>query len=501
MPFDWQSLLEQTRMGLPLILPEVQLAFFGLAILLTDFLLDEHHKSWNALTAMLGVIFSGVSLWMLRGVPPEGIPGYNNSIVADPFFVFFGFIFLIATALVILLSARYLEIEAEHHGEYYALILFSAVGMMFLACGNDLIVLFLGLETMALSFYILTGFLRHDRRSNEGALKYVLLGAFSSGVLAYGFSILYGISGAASGGASTNLADIRAAVAARPSPDALVLLALVTVAAGVFFKIAAVPFHQWAPDVYEGAPTSITAYVSVASKAASFALVLRLFTTVFWPTRVDWTLLIAAVAVLSMTLGNIAAITQSNIKRLLAYSSISHVGYILLGLVAGNALGMKAMLYYLLVYAFFNTGAFAIVIVLRRKGIIGDQLEDLNGLIERSPGAAILMLIFLLSLAGIPPTAGFIGKLLIFWALIETQHYVLAVLAVLYILPAVYYYFRMVAAMWAKEAPEEPRIRISLAQGCALAAMVIATLAAGIYPEPFVQFAKYASSSLLPFIR
>jgi NADH-quinone oxidoreductase subunit N len=486
----WQPLLQATRADLPLILPEVQLAFFGLAILLTDFLTDKQHKSWNALTAMIGVIFSGISLWLLRGV---GQYGFNDSIAIDPFFVFFGLIFLAATALVIPLSVRYLEIEAENHGEYYALILFAAVGMMFLAAGNDLVVLFVALETMAISFYILTGFLRGNRRSNEAALKYVLLGAFSSAILAYGFSILYGISG------STNLQKIAAAIAQRGSPDALVILALVTVSVGVFFKIAAVPFHQWAPDVYEGAPTSITAYVSVASKTASFALLLRLFLTVFWPVRVDWVMLVAGVAVLSMTFGNIAAITQTNVKRLLAYSSISHVGYILLGLVAGNALGFKAMAFYLLVYAFFNTGAFAIVILLRRKGVIGDELEDMNGLIERSPGAAILMLIFLLSLAGIPPTAGFVGKLLIFWALIESQHYVLAVLAVLYILPAVYYYFRIVVHMWVRESTDATRPSISPAQALALAAMVAVTLAAGIYPDPFLRLASY--SLLTPFGR
>jgi NADH-quinone oxidoreductase subunit N len=486
-----RDILFQIR-DIPLILPEVMLAFFGMAILLTDFLLEKEQKSWNAVTAMMGVIFSGLSLWIMYPSARAGLTGFRGTIVTDQFFIFFAFIFLAATGLVILLSVRYLEIEGEQHGEYYALLLFATVGMMLLACGNDLIVLFIGLETMAISFYVLTGFLRRDRRSNEGALKYVLLGAFSSAILAYGFSILYGISG------STNLEEIETVVATRPATDLLVLLALATVAVGLFFKVAAVPFHQWAPDVYEGAPTPITAFVSVASKTASFALLLRLFLTVFHPIRVDWEMLVAAVAVLSMTVGNIAALTQNNVKRLLAYSSISHVGYILLGLVAGNELGLKAMTFYLLVYAFFNTGAFAIVIILRRKGLIGDELEDMNGLIERSPGAAILMLIFLLSLAGIPPTAGFIGKLLIFWALIETHHVVLAVLAVLYILPAVYYYFRIVAAMWVSKAPEGPRPRISLAQALALGISVAVTLAAGVYPEPFLRLARY---SILPFFR
>jgi NADH-quinone oxidoreductase subunit N len=328
-------------------------------------------------------------------------------------------------------------------------------------------------------------------------MKYMLMGAFSSGILAYGFSILYGIAG------STNLEAILMAIRQRhvqyPGTDFLTFLALGTVAAGVFFKIAAVPFHQWAPDVYEGAPTSITAYVSVASKAASFALLLRLFLTVFLPVAIDWVTIMEWTGVLSLTIGTLAAITQTNIKRLLAYSSIAQVGYILLGFVASvnadgtlHERGLQAMTFYLFVYAFFNTGAFAVVILLRRKGVIGDDVDDLNGLIHRSPGAAILMLIFLLSLAGIPPTAGFVAKLLIFWALIETKHTLLAVLAVLYILPAVYYYFRMVAAMWVRESSDPVMPVISWAQKFALAAMVIVTLAAGIFPEQFLRLATYS---------
>jgi NADH-quinone oxidoreductase subunit N len=364
------------------------------------------------------------------------------------------------------------------------------------------VVLFVALETMAISFYVLAGFLRRDRRSNEAAMKYVLMGAFSSGILAYGFSILYGLAG------STNLQVIAASIAERkahfPQGDILTFLALGTVATGVFFKIAAVPFHQWAPDVYEGAPTPITAYVSVASKAASFALLLRLFLTVFWPVNLDWIVVMEAVAVLSLTVGTLAAITQTNIKRLLAYSSITQVGYILLGFVAAvnpdgtlHQRGLQAMAFYLFVYAFFNTGAFAVVILLRHKGVIGDEIDDLNGLIQRNPGAAVLMLIFLLSLAGIPPTAGFVAKLLVFWALIETKHTVLAVLAVLYILPAVYYYFRIVAAMWVRDSTDPVRPVISMAQKLALAAMAIVTLVAGLFPEQFLRLATY--SILVPF--
>src|SRR6202171_4295253 len=418
----FRSFMQQGGGGL--LLPEMMLVLFAMGILLTDYLLEARDKYFNALMAMLGVLFSAICLWQLRPAAASGQAiGFSNSLLVDPFLLFFGFIFLIATALLIILSVRYLQIEDENHGEYYALILFAAVGMMFMASGYDLIVQFLGLETMAISFYVLAGFLRRDRRSNESAVKYLLLGAFSSGILAYGFSILYGLGATANlspfGGAlppRTNLEVIQVAVEARGHGDLLVLLALVTVISGLFFKVAAVPFHQWAPDVYEGAPTTVTAYVSVASKTASFALLLRLFLYAFWPVRVNWIEIIGVVAVASLTLGNFAAITQTNIKRLLAYSSISHVGYILLGLVAvltgpeENETGLKGIAFYLFVYAFMTIGAFAIVIVLRRQGLIGEELDDMNGLIERSSTAAVLLLIFMLSLAGIPPLAGFVGK-------------------------------------------------------------------------------------------
>src|SRR6202521_5462462 len=490
-----------------LILPEVELALFGRAILLFDFMLGAKDKTGNAVFAMLGVFFSGISLYRLRVLGPEAVGGFSGSLIVDPFFIFFGMLFLIATALVILLSVRYLQIENEHHGEYYALLLFATVGMMFMASGYDLIVLFLGLETMAISFYILTGFLRHQRRSNEAAVKYLLLGAFSSGLLAYGFSLLYGISAMADLNGPlgtpltvprTNLDVVRAALDLRGPSDMLVILALVTVAAGLFFKVAAVPFHQWAPDVYEGAPTPITAYISVASKTASFALLLRLLLTVFWPVRVDWEMLIAGVALASLTIGNFAAITQTNIKRMLAYSSISHVGYILLGIVAaassaqGFMTGMKGVAFYLFVYAFMTIGAFAVVIVLQRQGVISDELDDLNGLYRRSPVSAVVLLIFMLSLAGIPPLAGFVGKYFILQALIQTGHNRLALFGALYIVPALYYYFRIVAHAWLYEPGNTPTPKITIGQGVAFAAMSFVTVVAGIYPEPFIRLATYS---------
>ncbi len=474
-----------------MIIPQLELALFGLFILVTDFLVPPEQKRRQAWISLAGVAVAGYALWRMRDLT---FSGFSGALIVDRFYVFFGLIFLAAAALVILMSARYLEIEAEHHGEYYALVLFAAVGMLFMASGMDIVVLFISLETMALSFYILVGFFLRDRRSNEAAIKYLLLGAFSTGLLAYGFSLFYGLSN------STNLQKIGEVIANRPANDLVVVLALVTLSAGMFFKIAAVPFHQWAPDVYEGAPTTITAYVSVASKAASFAMLLRILMTAIVPAAALWATfqyLLAAIAVATMTLGNLAAITQSNTKRLLAYSSISHVGYMLLGLVAGNEHGLQGIAIYLLVYAFMNMGAFAVIVAMRRKDLIGDEIDDLSGLFFKNPVASVLMIIFLISLAGIPPTAGFWGKYFIFLSLIETNHPVLAVIAVSYVAVSLYYYFRIVVALFMRQPTEPGRAIISPGLAVALALSLVMTMVIGIYPQPFIQFAQY--TLLLPF--
>src|SRR5271166_4134561 len=515
------------------ILPQMELLLFALGILIFDFLLEKKEKQWNAILALLGVAAGAAGLFMqyqkysAQRASPFGVPGllgFHNTVLVDGFSLVFSGIFLVATALVILLSVRYLNVEEEQEGEYYALLLLASIGMMFMATGTDLIVLFLGLETMALSFYVLTGYLRRERRSNEAALKYLLLGAFSTGILAYGFSLLYGMSGSTSLGAISEALKSRdelvraVALSHQAGPEAdhirelltaqfpaalhfdpfllqiLPILAFVLVAAGMFFKIAAVPFHQWAPDVYEGAPTPISAYVSVASKTASFAMFIRLL-TVFSPSAEapSWLYLIAGVAIASLTWGNLAALTQTNIKRLLAYSSIAHVGFILLGVVAWNETGLIGIFYYLIAYAFMTIGAFAIVIILHQRGLIGDELSDLDGLYQRSPAAALLLLVFMLSLAGIPPTAGFMGKYFILKALVQSNHWILAISAALYIVPAVFYYFRVIVHAWLKKPGENmSRPLLTTAQILALVICVFVTLAAGLYPEPFTHLARYA---------
>lgn len=472
--------------------PEILLTLFGLAILVVDstLLRDKRDKFWNAIFALLGLGFAAVQLALSWNYVAAGAyMGFGGAYTLDQFAIFAKLIIVIATIIVVLISVRYLEIEGAHLGEYYALLLFAGVGMMFMASGNDLIVLFIALELMALCEYVLTGFLRGNRRSNEAAVKFFLLGAFSSGLLLYGMSLFYGIGG------STNLRVIAERLAERPSPDPLSWVAMITLLAGIYFKVAAVPFHQWVPDAYEGAPTSITAFISVAPKVASFAFFIRILIGGIWPLRAEWQLLTIGVSVATMTVGNLAAISQDNIKRFFGYSTIAHVGYLLLGLVAtadNNRDGLIAIFLYLLVYAFMNLGAFSVIILMRRKDLIGDEIEDFSGLMERAPGLAILMLIFLLSLAGIPPTAGFIGKYYIFLSLIETGHYYLAVLGVGYAVVALYYYFRIVVAMFMKRPVDTTPLVTSLGLRVALGVTVVMTLAIGIYPQPFIVWAQEA---------
>ncbi len=472
------------------LVPAIMLALFGCAVLLFDFFLfpDPRQRKWLLIFVILGIVFTGTGLWRQQSyLASQGInelTAFGGTLTVDGFALFFNWVFLAASLIVALVSYRYLEIEGEHHGEYYGLILLANCGMFFLATGTDLITLFVGLELMALCFYVMVGFLRGERRSNEAAMKYLLLGAFSTGFLVYGFSVFYGLSG------STKLSAIADAVASREPWDPLVLLALVTTSVGLLFKISAVPFHMWAPDAYEGAPTTVTAYLSVASKAASFAFLVRMFFGPLASVRELWEPLLAVVAIASMTVGNIAAMTQSNIKRMLAYSSISHAGYILLGVIAGNDTGIKGVLIYMLVYTFMNLGAFLVVVALRRKDLLGEDVDDLAGLMHRSPGYAVLMLIFMLSLAGIPPTAGFIGKYWIFLSLIETGHYVLAVVATLYMAVAIYYYFRVVRSMFIAEPADAAPLNTSFGLRLALGVTGLMTLGIGIYPQPFIMMAQ-----------
>ncbi len=478
-----------------LMLPIVELAIFALGILIIDLWLPREKKWMNAVFALVGICFSGFCVWGIQSLFPNGAVGFFHSLLVDRFAIYFWYLFLAGAAIAILMSVRYLDIENEHHGEYYALLLLSVIGMMCIAAGIDIVLIFIGLELMAISTYVLVGFLRRDRRSNEAALKYLLLGAFSSGIFAYGLSLLYGISG------STNLAMIARAVGKLNPHDPIVIIAMLTTMVGLLFKIAAIPFHQWAPDAYEGAPTSITGFMSVAVKAAAWAMLLRILIWGLFPLRATYTPVIVFVSIATMTGANFAALTQSNTKRLLAYSSIAHVGYMLLAFVAMGTSdprspaffdGMKGILVYLLVYTFMNLGAFAVITSLRQRNVIGDEIDDIAGLYTRAPFEAVLMLLFLLSLAGIPPLAGFLGKYYIFLSLIESGHYWLATAAVLYALFGLYYYLKIANAMFMREPLEAERLPVSLGMRAALGLSALATIVIGVYPEPFIRTVNWS---------
>ncbi len=519
-PVDLQFVARQTAQ---LIMPEVILTLFACAALVLDVLLPRGRKRAVAWLSLAGVGLALISLWILyTDIARSGVSrtGFFDMIVIDYYAVVFKFMFLIGTALSILLSIKYLDEEKAQRGEYYSLILFSVVGMMFMASGVDLLTLFIALELMAIAVYILVGYLKRDQRSNEASMKYFLLGAFSSGILLYGISMIYGLTG------TTNLGKIAAAL---PKVMAvqfiqtangevaldlryLLLLSMILMAAGMFFKVAAVPFHMWAPDAYEGAPTSITAFMSVAVKAASFAMFGRLFLYGLPDIRgfiegnaekgvaavPGWAVLLGVVAAITIIWGNLGALTQTNAKRLLAYSSISHAGYTLLGLIAANQTGYTGFVIYLFIYTLMNLGVFGCLIALRRHGISGDRLEDFNGLMKKSPWLTVMMTIFLLSLGGIPPTAGFIGKFYLFAGLIETGNpwlVRLAILAVLMSAVSLYYYLRFIRAMYIEAESEPSPVTLSPALHTALALAVAFVIFVGIYPQPVIRLTQKAATA------
>src|ERR1700754_4408706 len=479
---------------LQLIVPELILTACACVALVMEVILPYRKSKLTAYFALVGVVLAFVSLgaqwWIMGTTLPQD--GFYGMVRIDGFALLFKAIFLVSAALAIGISTRYLDIEGEQHGEYYSLILFATVGMMFLASGYDLISLYISLELMALTFYALVAFTKREKRSNEAAMKYFLLVAFSSGVLLYGMSLIYGITG------STNLGDINQQLAASLTTAGLrpmLLLGMLALSAGLFFKVAAVPFHMWAPDVYEGAPTSVTAFLSTGSKAASFALYARIFLEALRSMESDWAPLLGLVAAITIMVGNWAAVTQDNSKRLLAYSSISNAGYLLLGLVANNQYGRNGLVIYLFVYTLMNMGAFGVIISLRRRGIIGDNVEDLTGLGQKSPVLAVMMGVFMMSLGGLPMTGGFIGKWYLFGGLLQrgsgpngkSWYTWLAVWAILNTVVSFYYYFRFIKAMFLGDriADDKPLI-VAPALQIALVVSLVGVLFTGIFPDKLI---------------
>lgn len=471
------------------LLPVLLLTGTGIAVLLADLAVTGPEKDGLAWIGMIGLAVTAIASASLWSVADSA---FANTIVLDRFAVFFYVLLCLATALSLLLSVDYLATIELHSGEYYAILLFAVTGMFLMASANDLIVLFLGLETMSVAAYVLAGIWRPDLRSSEAAMKYLLLGAFATGFLLFGIAFLYGAF------ATTGLTPIAAGLGeAEPLQRVLAAGGMALLLVGFAFKVAAVPFHAWAPDVYEGSPTSVTAFMAVAVKAAAFAAFVRVFMHTFGALADDWRPVLAAMAVATMTLGNFAALRQNSVKRMLAYSSIAHAGYLLVGMVAGGAAAGGAVLFYLLAYALMNTGAFAVVIALGRRGEANETLDDFDGAGLRHPLLGLSMAVFMLSLAGIPALAGFTGKLYLFSAAVQQGYAWLAVAGVLNSVVSMAYYGGVLMRMFMAEGGKE-------IQGTANRPYLAATLAVtaagtvllGIFPGWAFRLAENAFLSL-----
>jgi len=475
------------------LLPEMFLAVAGFVVLLLGIPMGRRGVRPLTLIGVASLAITAVLVWLV-GRPvdgPEAILG--GMLVVDGMAVFFQLLMLASSAVALVMAAGFLERSRYGGGEFVSLVLFATLGTMIMASGGNLASLYVGLELMALSVYVLVGYFKLEVKSNEAAVKYFVLGAASSAILLYGISLVYGSLG------TLDLEEIHASLVAVPSANPMLVLGIVLVAFGMLFKVAAVPFHVWTPDAYEGAPTPVTAFISVAPKAAAFAMFMRLFLGAFAPEVEYWRMVLWVAAAATMIFGNVAALTQNNVKRMLAYSSIAHAGYALMGLVAANQTGAWALLVYMLIYSFMNLGAFGFVILLESKGYAGEEITDYAGLARRHPGAALGMLIFMMALAGIPPTAGFMGKLYLFAAAVEGGYIVLTVIAVVMSAVSLYYYFRIVAQMYMQDGLEEGVVPAELLRDrwteAMIAVCVVITLAVGIYPAPVVGWAKSAISA------
>ena len=464
-----------------LLSPELVLTAGGLLILCLSVFVDKAREEFLGFLSVLLVALTGGVLAFVAA-SPEREKGaiLSGMFVVDNFAVFFKVLILLSLLLAILASVRFVGEAPYPGGEYYALLLFTGVGMLFMVSGHNLISIYVALELMALSSYILAGYFKGELKSTEAALKYFVLGAFSSGVLLYGLSLVYGIAG------KMGLPDLAQALA-QPVKSNLLVVGILLILSGLLFKIAAVPFHVWTPDVYEGAPTPVTAFFAVGPKLAAYAILARIFYVAFPAFHADWGLIVALVAAATMILGNLAALLQNNVKRMFAYSSIAHAGYALLGVLGFQTdFGLWGILIYLLAYTFMNFGAFALIIFLETRGYAAESVSDFNGLARRNMGAAVVMLLFLLSLAGIPPTAGFIGKYYLFSAAMKAGYAWLAVLAVLASAVSLFYYFRIAAAMFFAE-DDGATLRSSYALTAAVLICAAGTLIVGVAPQPFVE--------------
>jgi NADH-quinone oxidoreductase subunit N len=476
-----------------LLLPEIFLTCWLCVVLITDFSFPRLPKENLAYLSVAGLL---VTLGCLGWFDVAGISGslFSNMFVVDRMALFFKIFVVASTILVILASIEFIHRFTFFRGEYYFLVVMSALGMMFMASANDLLSVFITLEFSTFGFYVLVSYLREDVASNEAGLKFFILGVFAAGLLAYGISLVYGETG------QLVFSEMKSL---QPTPGLIIGFLLIFGALG--FKIGAVPFHSWIPDTYHGSPTPVTAFLSIAPKGAAIAILLRMFFVALGTFKPTWVLLMIGASILSMTYGNIVAIAQRNMKRLLAYSGIAQIGNVLIGLAAGTKMGNDAIMFYLLAYLFANLGAFAVIIAVG-QAIGSEEIDDYSGLGRRSPFLAFSMLIFLLSLAGVPPLAGFIGKLYIFVAAVKEGLYTLITVGLINIVISMYYYLIVVKKMYIIEPHDPSPIRVSGPMKAVIYVGLAGTLFIGIYPQPAadwvvaatMMFANLGASAALP---
>ena len=470
------------------ILPELIVVGTAIVVLFLDLLLPVSRRRWLPTITVVGLLAALAGSLPLWG---QHRSAFGDTVVGDSLAAFFNVLLIVITILTVLISPRFLRALDLDHGEYYILLLGATAGMMLLAAATSLMTIFLGIELLSLSLYVLSGFARSAPRSQESALKYLLLGGFATGFLLYGMALIYGATG------STTLRGIAAFANAGSgaSGNVLLLLGIGFLSVGLAFKASAAPFHMWTPDVYEGAPTVVTTFMSVATKSAAFAAIGRVFIATFPSISTRWYFPLALIAIFSLFIGNLVAIIEDNLKRILAYSGVAHAGYILLGILPGTAAGFSASVFYIAAYAVMNFGAFAVVTAL---GASGEQTADINywrGLFYRRPFLASVMTIFMLSLAGIPPTVGFFAKLFVFQALVNAQIWAPLVVAVVMTIVSFYYYLRVVVVMLAtpdQAVAEKPRVGISTSG--VLAAAALATIVLGVFPTTVLDWASHAAS-------
>jgi NADH-quinone oxidoreductase subunit N len=471
------------------ILPEIIVAITAILVLGLDLVIPVGRRNWLAVVSVIGLVAAIVASLPLWG---QSRPAFADTIIGDDLAAFFNVLLLGVSILTVLLSPRFLRALDLNYGEYYVLLLGATAGMMLLAAATSLMTIFLGIELLSICLYVLSGFARTAPRSQESAMKYLLLGGFATGFLLYGMALIYGASGATT---LRGIAAFTSAAGSNASGNVLLLLGIGFLAVGLAFKASAAPFHMWTPDVYEGSPTIVTTFMSVATKSAAFAAIGRVFIATFPSIASRWYFPLAIIAIFSLFIGNLVAITQDNLKRMLAYSGIAHAGYIFLGILPGTSRGFAATLFYIASYSVMNFGAFAVVTAL---GAAGEETADISywrGLFYRRPFLATVMTIFMLSLAGIPPTVGFFAKLFVFQALVSAQIWLPLAIAIIMTVVSFYYYLRVIVAM--VTAPEEGLarpVRTGVATSTVLAAAGVATIVLGIFPATVLDWATHAAS-------